>query len=168
MIKDSFSYIGEVRTKIVNNGVEKVRKHYNNGTNMLFKLYSIALAGYSTTDIAPHFVDIRKGTQSETLEFETVTFNGGTSSTSVYLEESNKCITRISVSIPGTMIKKDFDDNTDLYVVLVNSKNDVFAYVKLEDTSSIKSMSDSTELVIEWDLYVINKINEQDNNTNEE
>lgn len=170
-------YYGVVTLELLSKNKRKLlSRQLNEGTINLFSAYAAALTGQNISNLVPNTVDI--GGFSEDANgkiilnsFESVLNTTGALASVVYVsdteDESYKSygvpFTRVTTSITSLMIVTDVTN--DDYLVLKSYSNKILATIKISDELAIllNELSDGSQFIVIWDLYVTNKSNENTN-----
>ena len=171
-MNDEFRYSGKVTIKSIWQDRIVHSQHFNNGTELLFKAYSMAMAGYDITELLPSFINV--GYISDN-KFESVMTNeDGVSVTRTYtnarINESDepRPITRVTTTFTRNMFNNKLSGNSNslrlhLDTLVKNSDgNNTLAQIELSDDESntfrnlISNSSPGTQIIIVWDLYIRN------------
>ena len=166
---DNFNYNGIVRIQIKN---DKYVIH-NEGLSDLFKLLAKALAGYNTSSERPTRLKVVDNQDNNLL---TVSYLNLFANTYLQLEEEpefvgyyNAWAARYLCYLPGYQIDNDKVENlTGGYFIITNSNNIELAKVQMtpELITSLKSLDDTNQALIEWNLLVTNGETSANTNTN--
>ena len=157
---DKLNYTGNVSITKVSKGKKLSTKFYNNGTDLLFKAYAMALQGQDISYLLPAYVDIKSGGETGTSILNS---SGVSVVRSVLLEEeSNPDNITVGTEVPCTRISatltaaniSDGGGSQNLCLTLETKSRGLLAYTFID--SSIIDITTGTQLFIVWDLYISN------------
>ena len=162
----NLSYNGEV-TIITKMGHKTIsNKYYNNGTNLLFEVYARALTGQNVSSLIPAYIDIvRVQTIDDTTTY-TQCLRDMAPVIVTYVDKvrANEKgytygvpFTRVEAILTKNMFTSEFSDG-DIHIQLKTSSENLLASLHVDGLyDGVNNMTDGTQMIVVWDLYVTNK-----------
>ena len=166
-MENSSIYNGVVTLIIKRGDKTLTQKYYNNGTNLLFELYSRALSGQNVSRMIPSYIDIVDSTDESTHHITTpvpVIVTYGNPDRGTY----EVPFTRVEAILTKKMINPDITINksTTSTLKLMTSSENVLAHTTINELmSNLNELPEGTHMIIVWDLYVTNKSPESGGNS---
>lgn len=157
MNNNSLTYHGVVTIDVVTrNGITIKRKTLNNGTDKLFLMFAKAVSNADFSDLLPRYIDI-VDSQNKSLTnniIPNITYDESKNVDGNYVPYGVP-FARVSATILHNMIGSGAPDR----LVLKSNSNDTLAFVSLGDDikTSLNNLSNGTQFIVVWDLYITNK-----------
>lgn len=161
MNNNTFIYEGKVTTKLKNRNGDIISHNHNDGTNLLFKFLCNCLISRFNRFKAPTWLDIGTIEDGHTIEdFNSILKSSKPPLTGgVVVNTTNEGDTLYSTMFTSTVLYEDINNSADnnlneKYAVILNNDNEILAYSKIVGDNL--SMTEGTELIVEWTMNIQN------------
>lgn len=156
-----FSYKGLVKVTLRTNHKNIESNYFNNGTEKLFDLYCLALAGEPISELIPNNFDICKE-DADTGVCESILYTP-VAALPNYVGSTysgfNKPVTRIIGVIPTTYINAEKLGTDNNFKLLLKDKlGRTLAKVDIQLEITQAELLTSSDIVIEWNLMIDNAV----------